>query len=103
MPGLAHAGLPQAAFRSAAATIGQRQIHHGASMPAYVPAAARTMTIFETFANARRELSNSEIARLLGVAESSSSDLLHTLHEVGYLLRTARTRRFYPTARLRSI
>jgi DNA-binding IclR family transcriptional regulator len=72
-------------------------------MPAYVPAAARTMTIFETFANARRELSNSEIARLLGVAESSSSDLLHTLHEVGYLMRTARTKRFYPTARLRSI
>lgn len=72
-------------------------------MPAYVPAAARTMTIFETFANARRELSNSEIARLLGVAESSSSDLLHTLHEAGYLMRTARTRRFYPTARLRSI
>lgn len=72
-------------------------------MPAYVPAAARTMTIFETFANARRELSNSEIARMLGVAESSSSDLLHTLHEAGYLMRTARTKRFYPTARLRSI
>jgi DNA-binding IclR family transcriptional regulator len=72
-------------------------------MPAYVPAAARTMTIFETFASAKRELSNSEIARLLGVAESSSSDLLHTLHEVGYLMRTARTRRFYPTARLLSI
>jgi len=34
------------------------------------------------------------------MAESSSSDLLHTLYECGYLMRTARSRRFYPTARL---
>ncbi len=72
-------------------------------MPAFVPAAARTMTIFETFAQHRRELSNAEIAKLLGVAESSSSDLLHTLYEMGYLMRTARSRRFYPTARLQSL
>ncbi len=69
-------------------------------MPAFVPAAARTMTIFETFAQHQRELSNAEVAKLLGVAESSSSDLLHTLHEGGWLMRTARSRRFYPTARL---
>lgn len=72
-------------------------------MPAFVPAAAKTMSLFETFAQARREMSNSEIARALGVAESSSSDLLHTLHEIGYLMRTARTRRFYPTGRLLKI
>lgn len=72
-------------------------------MPAFVPAAAKTMSLFETFAQSRREMSNSEIARALGVAESSSSDLLHTLHEIGYLMRTARTRRFYPTARLLAI
>jgi IclR family acetate operon transcriptional repressor len=72
-------------------------------MPAFVPAAARTMTIFETFAQAKRELTNAEIAKLLGVAESSSSDLLHTLHEIGYLMRTARSRRFYPTSRLQSL
>jgi DNA-binding IclR family transcriptional regulator len=72
-------------------------------MPAFVPAAARTMSIFETFAQHRRELSNAEIAKLLGVAESSSSDLLHTLYEIGYLMRTARSRRFYPTARLQSL
>src|SRR6218665_2389397 len=72
-------------------------------MPAFVPAAARTMTIFETFAQYRREMSNAEIAKLLGVAESSSSDLLHTLHEAGYLMRTARSRRFYPTSRLHAL
>ncbi|MBI5255161.1 MAG: helix-turn-helix domain-containing protein [Burkholderiales bacterium] len=72
-------------------------------MPAFVPAAAKTMALFEAFAQARREMSNSEIARALGVAESSSSDLLHTLHEIGYLMRTARSRRFYPTGRLMAL
>src|SRR5690606_22209262 len=37
---------------------------------------------------------------LLDIADSSSSDLLYTLHELGYVMRTARTRRFYPTERL---
>ncbi|MBP6814691.1 MAG: IclR family transcriptional regulator [Burkholderiaceae bacterium] len=69
-------------------------------MPAHVPAAARTLAIFEAFAREQRELSNSELARHLGVAESSCSDLLHTLLETGYLMRTARTRRFYPSGRL---
>jgi DNA-binding IclR family transcriptional regulator len=69
-------------------------------MPAHVPAAARTLAIFEAPAREQRELSNSELARHLGVAESSCSDLLHTLLETGYLMRTARTRRFYPSGRL---
>lgn len=72
-------------------------------MPAFVPAAARTMSIFELFAQQRRELSNAEVAKLLGVAESSCSDLLHTLHEGGWLMRTARSRRFYPTQRLQAL
>ncbi|AWV20487.1 Transcriptional regulator, IclR family (plasmid) [Roseomonas mucosa] len=69
-------------------------------MPTTVPATLRTLAIFETFARERRELSNAEVARLIGLPESSTSDLLHTLHEAGYLLRTVRTRRFYPTRRL---
>ena len=69
-------------------------------MPAFVPAAARTLSIIEAFAREQRELSNSEIAALLDIADSSSSDLLYTLHELGYVMRTARTRRFYPTERL---
>lgn len=69
-------------------------------MPAFVPAAARTMHLFEVFAQAKREMSNAEIAKLLGVPETSSLDLLHTLQQRGYLVRTARSRRFYPTARL---
>jgi DNA-binding IclR family transcriptional regulator len=69
-------------------------------MPTLIPATTRTMAVFEIFARERRALSNSEMARLLDVAESSASDLLHTLHSLGYLMRTPRTRRFYPTGRL---
>ena len=72
-------------------------------MPTIVPAAARTMTLLEVFAREKRELSNSDLARLMDLPESSCSDLLHTLHELGYLLRTARSRRFYPTARLLTV
>ena len=69
-------------------------------MPITVPAAVRTMTLFEVFARERRELSNKEIADLLSLPESSTSDLLFTLHQMGYLTRTAKTRRFFPSSRL---
>lgn len=72
-------------------------------MPTLVPAAIRTMSLLELFAREKRELSNSDLARLMDLPESSCSDLLHTLHELGYLVRTARSRRFYPTARLLSV
>ena len=49
-------------------------------MPTLVPAAARTMTLLEVFAREKRELSNSDLARLMDLPESSCSDLLHTLH-----------------------
>lgn len=58
------------------------------------------MAVFEVFAREKRDLSNSDVAKLLSVADSSCSDLLHTLHTLGYLMRTSRTRRFYPTGRL---
>jgi DNA-binding IclR family transcriptional regulator len=68
-----------------------------------VPAAMRTLAVLELFAREKRELSNSDLARLMDLPESSCSDLLHTLHELGYLLRTVRSRRFYPTARLLAV
>lgn len=72
-------------------------------MPAIVPASVRTMALFEIFAREKRELSNKEIARFLELPESSTSDLLYTLHQHGYLMRTAKTRRFFPTGRLGAI
>jgi DNA-binding IclR family transcriptional regulator len=65
-----------------------------------VPAAARTIALFEVFAREQRELTKSDVARLLDLPESSSSDLLNTLYELGYLGRTVTSRRFYPTSRL---
>lgn len=69
-------------------------------MPTLIPAAGRAMAVFEVFAREQRELSNSDMARLLSLPESSTSDLLHTLQTLGYLMRTTRSRRFYPTGRL---
>ena len=69
-------------------------------MPTLIPAASRAMAVFEVFAREKRALSNSDMARALQLAESSCSDLLHTLHSLGYLTRTTRSRRFYPTGRL---
>lgn len=68
-----------------------------------VPAAARTMALLEIFARERRALSNADLARLMDLPESSTSDLLHTLHGLGYLVRSAHSRRFYPTARLLAV
>jgi DNA-binding IclR family transcriptional regulator len=58
------------------------------------------MTLFEVFAREKRELTKSEIARLLDLPESSTSDLLNTLYELGFVSRMASSRRFYPTNRL---
>jgi IclR family acetate operon transcriptional repressor len=69
-------------------------------MAVSVPAAARTMAIFEVFAREKRDLSNSDMARLMDMPESSCSDLMLTLSQLGYLTRSVRSRRFYPTRRL---
>lgn len=72
-------------------------------MPADVPACARTLAVLEVFAREKRELSVSDVARFLDLADSSCSDLLHTMMKAGYVVRTAKTRRFYPTGKLYSI
>jgi len=69
-------------------------------MPRTVPAAQRALHVFECFARERRPLTNSELAQMLDLAGSSCSDLVHTLIESGYLLRTPKGRLLYPTSRL---
>ncbi|MGR4871434.1 IclR family transcriptional regulator [Variovorax sp. LARHSF232] len=69
-------------------------------MPQTVPAAQRAMQVFEAFARERRPLAHSELAQALDLAGSSCSDLVHTLIEAGYLLRTPKGRLLYPTSRL---
>jgi len=70
---------------------------------ATVPAAVRAMAMFEIFAREQRELTKSDVARMLDLPESSTSDLLNTLYSIGYLSRTPTTRRYYPTGRLLSV
>lgn len=69
-------------------------------MATTVPAAARALAVFEIFAREKRELLKSELARLLDLPESSCSDLLSTLYEIGYVARTVGSKRYYPTGRL---
>lgn len=78
----------------------KRLVENDAPPVVTVPAAARTMALFEAFAREKRELSKSELARLLDLPESSCSDLLNTLLAIGYVARTTTSRRYYPTARL---
>ncbi|MYN14188.1 helix-turn-helix domain-containing protein [Pusillimonas sp. TS35] len=72
-------------------------------MPTLVSAAVRALAIFETFAREKRELSNSELAKLLNLPDSSCLDLVYTLHHLGYLVRCKQTRRYYPSGRLMTI
>ncbi|NML48718.1 helix-turn-helix domain-containing protein [Ramlibacter sp. G-1-2-2] len=68
-----------------------------------VPAAARAFALFEIFAREKRELSNAELAKNLDLPESSCSNLVNTLIDIGYLGRSHQTRRLYPTGRLIAI
>ncbi len=72
-------------------------------MPSFVPAAARALSLFEVFAREKREMTNVELAQYLELPESSCSDLVNTLIEIGYLARSVRSRRLYPTGRLFSV
>jgi DNA-binding IclR family transcriptional regulator len=76
------------------------RLKRGAGEGTTVPAAARSMALFEVFARERRELTKSELARLMDLPESSCSDLLNTLYDLGYVSRTAASKRYYPTGRL---
>ncbi|WP_454673873.1 IclR family transcriptional regulator [Achromobacter pestifer] len=69
-------------------------------MPQILPTAQRVLQVFEVYARERRPLTNSEMARFLELADSSCSDLLYTLRQAGYLLRTPKSRYFHPTGRL---
>ncbi|RYE40968.1 MAG: IclR family transcriptional regulator, partial [Hyphomicrobiales bacterium] len=69
-------------------------------MPQIIPTAQRVLQVFEIYAREGRPLTNSEMARFLDLADSSCSDLLYTLRQAGYLLRTPKSRYFHPTGRL---
>jgi DNA-binding IclR family transcriptional regulator len=60
----------------------------------------RTLDIFEAFAEAKKPLSLSEIARMIDSPVSSCHALLRTLQKSGFLYALDVRRRYYPTRRL---
>lgn len=62
--------------------------------------AARTLDLFEAYAEAREPMSLTEIAQRIGVPISSCHALLRTLQSRGYIYRLENPKRFYPTKRL---
>ena len=64
-------------------------------MPTLIPAATRTLSVFEIFAREKRALTKSNVARLHPVAGTSCLDLRHTFHPLGYLMRTPKSRKYH--------
>jgi DNA-binding IclR family transcriptional regulator len=64
---------------------------------------ARTLDFLELFADKKRPLSLSEIARLLGLPISSCHDVLQALEDRGFLYEIAPRSGYYPTLRLLDI
>jgi len=60
----------------------------------------RTLDFLEVFADQKRPLSSSEIARLLDIPASSCHDVLQALLERGYLYELTPRGGYYPTLRL---
>ena len=65
-----------------------------------VKSTARTIVIFEFFAATRRPATASEIEAALGLPQSSTSALLHSLCELGYLEYLPAGRLYQPTMQL---
>jgi DNA-binding IclR family transcriptional regulator len=63
----------------------------------------RTLDFLELFADQKRPLSVTEIARLLDIPTSSCHDVLHALRERGYLYELSSRSGYYPTLRLYEI
>jgi DNA-binding IclR family transcriptional regulator len=65
-----------------------------------VKSARRTFEVFEYFASIRRPATASEIGKALGSPQSSTSMLLHSFVELGYLDFYPAKRTFYPSPKL---
>jgi len=65
-----------------------------------VKSAQRVMEVFEFFAERHQAAPISEVARALGFPQSSTSFLLHTLADLGYLSYDRDLRVFSPTVRI---
>ena len=69
-------------------------------MPRTVKSAVRVLEVFEFFDRIQREATVGEVARVLGYPVSSTSVLLGSLFERGYLRHGADQRSYFPTPRV---
>src|SRR5690606_21547361 len=65
-----------------------------------VGAVHRSLEILELFAVEQAPLTVGEVSEKLGYPQSSTSVLLHGLHNLGYLMHDRHARTFYPTVRV---
>jgi DNA-binding IclR family transcriptional regulator len=68
-----------------------------------VKSAKRALDVFEYFASRRRPATVGEICAALTLPQSSTSLLLRSLHKLGYLRYSMRTRRYFPTDKFRAL
>ncbi|WP_296579487.1 helix-turn-helix domain-containing protein [Phreatobacter sp.] len=69
--------------------------------PSVVKSAGRVLQILEFFDDVKREANVVEICRALGYPQSSTSVLLRSLVQLGYLAYTPKGRSYVPTSRVR--
>ena len=65
-----------------------------------VKSSERTLALFEHFSLEQRPLSITEISDSLGIPQSSTSVLVQSLVDLGYLEKDDRARTYYPTLRI---
>lgn len=65
-----------------------------------IKSAARVLEILEYFSEIRRAATVGEVCRTLSYPQSSTSVLLHSMHELGYLSFDPQRRSFAPTVRV---
>ena len=68
--------------------------------PKQVKSAKRVLQVFEYFGASRQQATVMEIAREFGYPQSSTSELLGCLVELGFLRRDRHTRMYRPSARV---
>jgi DNA-binding IclR family transcriptional regulator len=68
-----------------------------------VKSAQRVMEIFEFFAERRTRSNINDVCKALGYPQSSTSMLLHSLVQLGYLTYDKQARTFHPTLRIATV
>lgn len=76
------------------------QVQHFNETEDVLKSSFRTMAIFECFADARKPLTISGICQRLKIPQSSTSTLIRSLVDTGYLAFDRNTRAYAPTLRL---